>query len=78
MELVRGIEASAARQVIVAGIVWMARSLGIAVLAEGVESDAEVGVLRAAGISLLQGYYFAKPGFEALPPVDLRHRARRR
>jgi EAL domain-containing protein (putative c-di-GMP-specific phosphodiesterase class I) len=71
MELIRGIQSSPARQVIVAGIVWMARSLGITVLAEGVETEDEVTVLRAAGIRLLQGYYFAKPAFEALPDVVL-------
>jgi len=70
MELVRGIEASEPRQVIVAAVVWMARSLGVDVLAEGVESDAETRVLGAAGIRLMQGYHFAKPAFEALPPVS--------
>jgi EAL domain-containing protein (putative c-di-GMP-specific phosphodiesterase class I) len=71
MELVRGIDSSQARQVILAGVVWMARSLGITVLAEGVETEAELNVLRAAGVKLLQGYYFAKPAFEALPGVAL-------
>lgn len=70
MELVRDIQASPARQVILSGIVWMARALGITVLAEGVESEAEILVLRAAGVRLLQGYYFAKPGFRQLPEVQ--------
>ena len=39
-------------------------------LAEGIETEAEEAVLRAAGIKLLQGYHFAKPGFETLPPVS--------
>lgn len=69
MELVRGIDSSPARQVILSGVIWMARSLGITVLAEGVETEAEVSVLRAAGVRLLQGYYFAKPAFETLPAV---------
>jgi EAL domain-containing protein (putative c-di-GMP-specific phosphodiesterase class I) len=71
MELVRGIESSRARQVIVAGTVWIARTLGLTVLAEGVETEMEMLVLRAAGIRLFQGYYFAKPAFEALPDVAL-------
>jgi EAL domain-containing protein (putative c-di-GMP-specific phosphodiesterase class I) len=41
------------------------------VLAEGVESEAELIVLRAAGISLFQGYYFARPGLMVLPEVAL-------
>jgi EAL domain-containing protein (putative c-di-GMP-specific phosphodiesterase class I) len=71
MELIRNIHSSPARQVIVAGIVWMARSLGVSILAEGVETEDELLVLRAAGIRLLQGYFFAKPAFQALPDVAL-------
>jgi EAL domain-containing protein (putative c-di-GMP-specific phosphodiesterase class I) len=71
MDLVRDIHKSPARQVILAGIVWIARNLGVRVLAEGVETAAEFAVLHAAGIDLLQGYLFAKPGFQSLPTVDL-------
>lgn len=70
MELIRGIEGSEARQVIFAAITWMTRTLGIQLIAEGIETEAELQVLRAAGVNLLQGYYFAKPAFEALPPVN--------
>ena len=45
--------------------------LNIQVLAESVESEAELTVLRAAGISLFQGYYFAKPSFMALPEIAM-------
>ena len=54
MELLRDIHLSRAKQVIVAGIVGIARALDIHVLGEGVESDEELTVLRAAGISLFQ------------------------
>ena len=77
MDLVRGIEASPAKQVILAGVMWMARSLGITVLGEGVETQAELLCLRAAGVRLVQGYYFAKPAFEALPPVSFQVQAPR-
>ena len=69
MELLRDIHLSRAKQAIIAGIVGMARTLGIQVLAEGVEIEQELVVLRAAGISLFQGYYFAKPALMALPEV---------
>lgn len=65
MELLRGVDTSPARQAIVAGIVAMGRALDIAVLAEGVETAAEPATLRAAGIDLFQGYYFARPQLEA-------------
>ncbi|MCK1408018.1 EAL domain-containing protein [Bradyrhizobium sp. 76] len=69
MELVRDIQLSHPKQVIVAAVAAIARELDITVLAEGVESEAELTSLRAAGIALFQGYYFAKPGFMSLPQV---------
>ena len=69
MEIVRGIDASRARQAVVAGIVHIATALDITVLAEGIESEGEYRALQAAGIHLFQGYWFAKPAFEALPEL---------
>jgi len=69
--LLRDINQSRTKQVIVAGIVGIAHALDITVLAEGVENDDELTVLRAAGISLFQGYHFAKPALMALPDVPL-------
>lgn len=69
MELLRDIHLSHAKQVIVAGLVQIANALDIVVLAEGVENEAELTVLRAAGITLFQGYHFAKPGLMSLPRV---------
>ncbi|MET4060314.1 EAL domain-containing protein (putative c-di-GMP-specific phosphodiesterase class I) [Arthrobacter sp. UYP6] len=72
MLLIRGIDTSPARQAVVAGIVGIARDLDIALLAEGIETEAEFLVLKAAGIRLFQGYWFAKPAFEELPLVRFR------
>lgn len=69
MELLRGIDRSHPRQVIVSALAAMARELDITLLAEGVETEAELTTLRAAGIRLFQGYYLARPGFMSLPPV---------
>lgn len=71
MDLLRDIHLNRAKQVIVAGVASMARELDIRVLAEGVESEAELTVLRAAGIDLFQGYYFAKPALMELPQVAM-------
>jgi EAL domain-containing protein (putative c-di-GMP-specific phosphodiesterase class I) len=70
MELLRDIHLSSAKQAIVAGIVSICREMNITVLAEGVENGQELTVLRAAGISLFQGYHFAKPALMALPIVQ--------
>ena len=70
MELIRGIGTSPARQTIIACVTTMARELDITVLAEGVETVAELVALRAAGIDLFQGYLFAKPLTAMLPLVE--------
>jgi EAL domain-containing protein (putative c-di-GMP-specific phosphodiesterase class I) len=73
MALIRGIDSSAPRRHIVAGIVGMAAALGCRVLAEGVETPAEYRALRALGIGLYQGFLFAMPALEALPEIPTEH-----
>ena len=69
MDLLRGLDIDAGRHAIVSGVVAIARELGVTVLAEGVETAAELDALRGLGITLVQGYHFAKPLLEALPAV---------
>jgi len=66
MDLVRNIDSSRPKQAIVEGIVHMGRQLDIRVLAEGIETRAERDFLLASGVSLLQGYFFCKPAFQAI------------
>ena len=70
MDLLRGIDRDRARQVITAGILSIARQLGIEVIAEGIETQAEFATMRELGANLFQGYYFARPQLEALPSVS--------
>lgn len=42
-------------------VVTMADRLGLGLLAEGVETEEQVNVLRRIGCDLVQGYYYAKP-----------------
>jgi EAL domain-containing protein (putative c-di-GMP-specific phosphodiesterase class I) len=72
MEIIRGVTDSAARRAIIAGILVMARALDITIIAEGIETEAELATLRDAGIDLFQGFLFAKPALEDLPTVSLR------
>lgn len=67
MELIRDIDRDRVRRAIVRSIVGVCRDLEIQVICEGVETVAEYECLRAKGVTLFQGYLFAKPGFEALP-----------
>tara|TARA_Y100000310_G_scaffold35186_1_gene33287 strand:+ start:487 stop:1257 length:771 start_codon:yes stop_codon:yes gene_type:complete len=70
MELIRDIHLNKARQVIVNHCIAMFEELNITALAEGIETVEEYQWLRQAGVSLMQGYFFARPGFESLPEVD--------
>lgn len=42
-------------------VVNLCDDLGLTVVAEGIETDAELESLRAAGVRLVQGYYFDRP-----------------
>ena len=46
---------------IVHSIIHLGRALGLEVIAEGVETAAQVQALRLAGASHLQGYFFSRP-----------------
>lgn len=71
MKLVRGIQTNGPRQAIVRGICLTCSDLGIDVVAEGVETLEEYAWLRQEGVTLFQGYLFARPGFLCLPPITL-------
>lgn len=58
---VREIETNATDAAIVTSIIALARNLGLRVVAEGVESAAQLKFLRANGCDGMQGYYFSKP-----------------
>lgn len=77
MELVRGIDLSLPRRVIVQGVASMCASLGITLIAEGVETEGELAALRALGIRYAQGYLIARPAFEALPAIGPEFRVAR-
>jgi diguanylate cyclase (GGDEF)-like protein len=61
--LVEDIEGSPRDQVVVRGVIDMARSLGLEVIAEGVETEAQLTLLAREGCTLYQGFLCS-------PPVD--------
>jgi EAL domain-containing protein (putative c-di-GMP-specific phosphodiesterase class I) len=58
---VAGLEDDPGDAAIVEAVVSMAHSLGLSVVAEGVETGAQLGRLKTLGCEAAQGYYFAAP-----------------
>jgi EAL domain-containing protein (putative c-di-GMP-specific phosphodiesterase class I) len=56
--LVRGIDSDPPRQEVVRALASVARGIGAQVIAEGIETDAELRALRELGIRYGQGFYF--------------------
>ncbi|HSD60578.1 MAG TPA: EAL domain-containing protein, partial [Burkholderiales bacterium] len=64
--LVRGIPDDAESAAMASAILGLGKSLGLRVLAEGVETEAQLAFLRAHGCHEVQGYLFGRP----LPPEE--------
>jgi diguanylate cyclase (GGDEF)-like protein len=62
--------------VIVASVSKLANSLGMSVVAEGVETEDQRRILIATGVKALQGFYFSKPVTAREAAVMLGRRAR--
>lgn len=60
-EFVRNIENDSKNTQLVALILDTAKSLNIPVIAEGVETETQLKLLKRLGCSLVQGYYFSQP-----------------
>jgi diguanylate cyclase (GGDEF)-like protein len=58
---VSGMEADARNAAIVRSTIELGHNLGLAVVAEGVETDHELAELRRFGCDIAQGYHFARP-----------------
>ena len=55
---------------IVQAVIGLGHTLGIAVIAEGVETTAQRELLRAWSCDQIQGYHYGRP----LPTAETRHR----
>jgi diguanylate cyclase (GGDEF)-like protein len=58
---VAGLTTSASDRAMVAAVVDLANSIGVATVAEGVETQEQLDVLRQLGCTLAQGYLFSRP-----------------
>lgn len=66
MELIRGVDRDRARRTIVEHMTRLLADLGVLVICEGVETEAELATLRDLGVRYFQGYLLARPVFEGL------------
>jgi PAS domain S-box-containing protein len=60
--LIAGIDRDPAREAVVAGMVRFAQAAGLALLAEGIETQEELAMLRRLGVQLGQGFLLGRPG----------------
>ncbi|GAB1646054.1 putative bifunctional diguanylate cyclase/phosphodiesterase [Krasilnikovia sp. MM14-A1259] len=63
---VAGLATDARKASIISAVLWLARSLNMTVVAEGVEEQDDWNALRAADCQAIQGYLFSRP----LPPAE--------
>jgi len=61
MPFVQGIDSGSRGQAVVNVIINLARTLGLAVIAEGVETDVQLAFLRSMRCDEAQGYFFFRP-----------------
>ena len=63
---IRNIQPGNKEMELVTLVLKIAQTLGVPVIAEGVETEEECKLLKDAGCDIIQGYYFSKP----LPPEE--------
>ncbi len=78
MNIIRNIHQDPNRRELFRNLAHFCRERGIHVIAEGVETEAEMEVVVSLGADFVQGYYLAKPALQPLPIPPERAQALRR
>jgi EAL domain-containing protein (putative c-di-GMP-specific phosphodiesterase class I) len=78
ISLVRGIDADPVRQALIAGMLFFSERTDCRLLAEGIETEAELATLIKIGVPLGQGYLLGRPGEFVGRPPDARPTPRKR
>jgi EAL domain-containing protein (putative c-di-GMP-specific phosphodiesterase class I) len=68
--IVQNCDQDETKRAIIVHTVRLCRELNVKLVVEGVETEAEVVALQMAGARFMQGYYFARPAFEAAVSVE--------
>lgn len=69
IDLISSIDQDPAKRALGTALVAFAHDTGATIVAEGIETAAELETLRALGVSWGQGYYLARPAALPLPPT---------
>jgi EAL domain-containing protein (putative c-di-GMP-specific phosphodiesterase class I)/GGDEF domain-containing protein len=59
--LLQAMQKDSRRRLGIGSMATMFRRLGVGLVAEGVETEEDLALIRGIGIDLIQGYYFSKP-----------------
>ena len=68
-ELATGVHRHAGRRMVVQSMVTLTRALGATLVVEGVETPAELDVLREMGVDCVQGYLLGRPSARPVAPT---------
>lgn len=60
-EFIQELATNESKSLLVSAIISMSKSLGLKVIAEGIEEEEQVDILREKGCEYLQGYLFSRP-----------------
>lgn len=69
---IKRIESDSGTGAVVSTIVGLSRALGVHTIAEGVETEAQATLLKAAGCEAVQGFFYGRPGPLAIEAPDQR------
>jgi EAL domain-containing protein (putative c-di-GMP-specific phosphodiesterase class I) len=61
MSMIRDVDRSSVKQGLVRAMTGVSKEMGLLVVAEGIETEAERDTVIELGVDLLQGYRFGKP-----------------
>jgi diguanylate cyclase (GGDEF)-like protein len=71
ISVVHGVDTDEKKQALVRNLIGLARQRKVAVLAEGVETAAEMNTLIRFGVDYLQGYYFGRPQYQPVKVSEM-------
>ncbi len=71
VSLTRDIDTQRAQRSLASALVTFGREMEATLIAVGVETDAELAVIRELGIPWAQGYYFGRPAPWPVPPSEV-------